>query len=141
MLIGQIPVISKMKLMNKKISNHELFQLYETKLNDHLIELQKSPKSKSEINKLRMEMSNQCEKCSENESGIYSLSIPTGGGKTLASLRYALKHALKHNKERIIYVIPYTSIIDQNAKLVKEILDDDINIIEHHSNVDFGPQT
>ncbi|MPL98965.1 hypothetical protein SDC9_45177 [bioreactor metagenome] len=129
------------EINEQKISNHELFQLYETKLNDHLIELQKSPKSKSEINKLRMEMSNQCEKCSENESGIYSLSIPTGGGKTLASLRYALKHALKHNKERIIYVIPYTSIIDQNAKLVKEILDDDINIIEHHSNVDFGPQT
>ena len=118
---------------------HELFELYNTKLEEHLIGLQQSPASRTAINQLRMDMSEECKKFAKNESGIYSLSIPTGGGKTLASLRYGLNHALEHGKERIIYVIPYTSIIDQNAKLVKAILDDDTNIVEHHSNVDFGP--
>jgi CRISPR-associated endonuclease/helicase Cas3 len=119
-------------------NTHVLFELYNTKLEEHLIGLQQSPASRSAINQLRMDMSEECKKFAKNESGIYSLSIPTGGGKTLASLRYALNHALEHGKERIIYVIPYTSIIDQNAKLVKAILDDDTNIVEHHSNVDFG---
>ncbi|GGE34851.1 hypothetical protein GCM10011391_11860 [Pullulanibacillus camelliae] len=58
-----------------------------------------------------------------------------GGGKTLASLRYALKHALTHKKERIIYVVPYTTIIEQNAEEVKRILKDRVHILEHHSNV------
>ncbi|PEC57764.1 DEAD/DEAH box helicase family protein, partial [Bacillus wiedmannii] len=68
-------------------------------------------------------------------SGIYTLSIPTGGGKTLASLRYALKHAKTHNKKRIIYVVPFTTIIEQNAEEVRRILEDEENILEHHSNI------
>ncbi|WP_144463530.1 CRISPR-associated helicase Cas3' [Siminovitchia fortis] len=87
------------------------------------------------INILRSEMSDQCEKFASRPSGIYTLSIPTGGGKTLASLRYALKHAIQHKKERIIYVVPYTTIIEQNAQEVRDILRDDSNILEHHSNV------
>lgn len=87
------------------------------------------------INALRSEMSNQCEEFALNPSGIYTLSIPTGGGKTLASLRYALKHALEYKKERIIYIVPYTTIIEQNAEEVRKILKDEVNILEHHSNV------
>jgi CRISPR-associated endonuclease/helicase Cas3 len=87
------------------------------------------------INQLRSEMSNQCEEFASNPSGIYTLSIPTGGGKTLASLRYALKHAKKFKKERIIYIVPYTTIIEQNAQEVRDILNKDEYILEHHSNV------
>lgn len=87
------------------------------------------------INQLRRKMSEQCEEFALKPSGVYTLSIPTGGGKTLASLRYALKHAMEYGKERIIYIVPYTTIIEQNAKEVRKILDDEDNILEHHSNV------
>ncbi|MDU5948408.1 MAG: CRISPR-associated helicase Cas3', partial [Paenibacillus macerans] len=60
---------------------------------------------------------------------------PTGGGKTLASLRYALKHAITFGKKHIIYILPYTTIIEQNAAEVRRILQDDAHILEHHSNV------
>ncbi|RAV01293.1 CRISPR-associated helicase/endonuclease Cas3 [Paenibacillus sp. YN15] len=87
------------------------------------------------INRLRSQMSQQCEEFAVHPSGIYTLSIPTGGGKTLASLRYALKHALAHGRERIIYIVPYTTIIEQNAKEVRDILQDEEHILEHHSNI------
>lgn len=87
------------------------------------------------INVLRSEMSDQCEDFAEKPSSIYTLSIPTGGGKTLASLRYALKHAQLYSKKRIIYIVPYTTIIEQNADEVRKILDDNEHILEHHSNV------
>ena len=91
--------------------------------------------NKTPINKLRMDMSNQCFEFANRETGIYTLSIPTGGGKTLSSLRFALNHAKKHGKQRIIYIVPFTTIIEQNASVVKEILQDNENIIEHHSNI------
>jgi CRISPR-associated endonuclease/helicase Cas3 len=89
----------------------------------------------SPINRKRMEMSEQCERFAEYPPGIYTLSIPTGGGKTLTSLRYALKHAMCHGKKRIVYVVPYTTIIEQNATEIRNILKDDRHILEHHSNV------
>lgn len=87
------------------------------------------------ITRLRNHMSKECDLFADRKSGIYSLSIPTGGGKTLSSLRYALKHAVKHGKDRIIYVIPYTSVIEQNADEVRNILEEYDVVLEHHSNV------
>lgn len=87
------------------------------------------------INRLRAEMSNRCDEMAEEPANIYQLSIPTGGGKTYASLRYALKHAYLTGKERIIYVVPFTTILEQNADAVREIIQDSENVLEHHANV------
>ncbi|GGD66757.1 CRISPR-associated helicase/endonuclease Cas3 [Lacimicrobium alkaliphilum] len=96
--------------------------------------LRKAPDGR-EITAIRNQIYDQCIRASERESGIYSLTVPTGGGKTLSSLAFALQHAKKHGKDRIIYAIPFTSIIEQNAKVFKEILGDNA-VLEHHSNLD-----
>ena len=87
------------------------------------------------IDEIRRRISDDCLKRVVDSQGIYTLTVPTGGGKTLTSLRYALHHAQKHNLDRIIYIIPYTSIIDQNAQAVREILGEDW-VLEHHSNLE-----
>ena len=87
------------------------------------------------IDEIRRKISDDCLKRAADSQGIYTLTVPTGGGKTVASLRYALHHAQKHNLDRIIYIIPYTSIIDQNAQAVREILGEDW-VLEHHSNLE-----
>ena len=77
--------------------------------------------------------------------GIYTLTVPTGGGKTYASLRFAVHHAEKHKLDRIIYIVPYTTIIEQNAKAIREIVERDDDqfpwILEHHSNLEPENQT
>ncbi|MDR2951855.1 MAG: CRISPR-associated helicase Cas3' [Treponema sp.] len=83
----------------------------------------------------RQQVLADCRKVAEERSGFFSLTVPTGGGKTLSSMAFALKHAELHNKKRIIYVIPYTSIIEQNANVFSEVFGDD-EIVEHHSNLD-----
>lgn len=92
------------------------------------------------IDRIRQQISNTCLQRANDPQGIYTLTVPTGGGKTLSSLRYALHHAKIHNLDRIIYIIPYTSIIDQNADEVRKILGDEW-ILEHHSNLDPEKQT
>lgn len=123
------------KLFDPQENHHHLFQTYYDRLMSKIESFQQHENANSPINLLRSEMSEQCDRFAEKPSGIYTLSIPTGGGKTLASLRYALKHAQKYHKKHIIYVVPYTTIIEQNAEEVRKILQDDENILEHHSNV------
>lgn len=96
--------------------------------------LPSEPKAK-EIAHLRQKISEDCLKSAEALPGIYRLCVPTGGGKTLASMRFALQHAQIYQKKRIIVVIPYTSIIDQNVKEIRDIFHMDDAILEHHSNV------
>lgn len=96
--------------------------------------------SKNYVDELRREISNNCKNNAYKKQGIYTLTVPTGGGKTYASLRYALHHAKHHQLERIIYVIPYTSIIEQNAKVIREVVEKEGDakpwVLEHHSNLE-----
>ncbi len=116
-------------------SYKHLLSSYYDKLMKKINGFKKEDDADNPINVLRSEMSDQCEEFAKRPSDIYTLSIPTGGGKTLASLRYALKHAQLYDKKRIIYIVPYTTIIEQNADEVRKILDDNERILEHHSNV------
>ncbi|MBS3885855.1 MAG: CRISPR-associated helicase Cas3' [Dethiobacter sp.] len=91
----------------------------------------------SEIACIRHDISRKCLNASVRPCGVYRLYVPTGGGKTLSSLRFALNHAKEHSQEHIIYVIPYLSVLDQTAKEIKKALqyeDDKEYILEHHSN-------
>ncbi|MGN4770622.1 CRISPR-associated helicase Cas3' [Bacillus cereus group sp. MYBK216-2] len=117
------------------INSDVLFEKYYERLMLKINAFKKQQNANTPINMLRADMSDQCDQFAERPSGIYTLSIPTGGGKTLASLRYALKHAKTYNKKRIIYVVPFTTIIEQNAEEVRRILEDEENILEHHSNI------
>lgn len=86
------------------------------------------------VNRIRNYVQEQCVKESQGEKGFYSLTVPTGGGKTLASVLWALHHAVKNQLQHIIIAIPYTSIIVQTASTLKQIFGED-NVLEHHSNV------
>ncbi|WP_217426483.1 CRISPR-associated helicase Cas3' [Candidatus Methylobacter favarea] len=97
------------------------------------------------INAIRNTISDTCKNRAQDAQGIYTLTVPTGGGKTYASLRYALYHAKKHGLERIIYIIPYTSIIEQNAQAIRKVIEqvgEDYSwVLEHHSNLEPETQT
>lgn len=97
------------------------------------------------VDELRREISDNCKNSADKAQGIYTLTVPTGGGKTYASLRYALHHASHHGLDRIIYVIPYTSIIEQNAKVIREVVEREKDVrpwvLEHHSNLEPEQET
>lgn len=92
----------------------------------------------SPVNRLRADILRQCRSKATDPPGLFSLTVPTGGGKTLSSLAFALEHARRHGQRRVIYVIPYTSIIEQTADVFRGIfqgLDPD-PVVEHHSNAE-----
>ena len=102
------------------------------KLEQYLEKL-RSHAEQTEVNGTRNYVQDQCIRESQGEVGFYSLTVPTGGGKTLSSVLWALHHAVRNHQRRIIIAIPYTSIIVQTASTLKNIFGEE-NVLEHHSN-------
>ncbi len=92
------------------------------------------------VDKIRTEISRVCVSRAKDPRGVFTLTVPTGGGKTLASLRFALNHAMQHKMDRVLFFVPFTTIIDQNAQVVRKVLEtNDVDlgkvVLEHHSNL------
>lgn len=105
------------------------------KLESHLDEKTASLTKINKVYDIRQTISTQCAISGTEAQGIYSLTVPTGGGKTLASMRWALHHAKTHGLNRIIVAIPYASVISQTAAKYRRIFGEE-NVLEHHSNVE-----
>ena len=104
-------------------------------LQRHLAQLS-SGAPRTAVNEVRQYVQQQCVAQGSGATGFYSLTVPTGGGKTLASVLWALHHAVAHDLQHIIIGIPYTSIIEQTAQTLKSIFGEE-NVLEHHSNFDY----
>lgn len=116
-------------LRKNKATLNDLLPLLEDKLKEL-----KSKADLSDVNVIRNKVLQQCIKMADTSIGFYSLTVPTGGGKTLSSLAWAMKHAIRNGQKRIIIAIPYTSIIVQTASILRSIFGEE-NVLEHHSNV------
>ncbi len=111
-----------------KADIRELKNIFDSYMSNKLVNIDSSP-----VNQDRAVVLKNCREAALLEPGLFSLTVPTGGGKTLSSMAFALEHAAKHDKRRIIIVIPYTSIIEQTANQYREIFGD--IVIEHHCNL------
>lgn len=145
------------KFMNPEQHSERGNYLSMIKLKERFDKYMQEKKSVTPLNIKRNQILEQCRDKAKLKPGFFSLSVPTGGGKTLSSMAFALEHAIQHNKKRIITAIPYTSIIEQTAKVFKYGTDNDDEIkerikvgnvlfgedqiIEHHSNLDPEKET
>ncbi|MBP2144837.1 CRISPR-associated endonuclease/helicase Cas3/CRISPR-associated endonuclease Cas3-HD [Methanofollis sp. W23] len=114
--------------------HYDPFDLLSKKFEDHMDEVQAGAEE-SGINRYRHSILEQCRKKATLPPGMFTLTVPTGGGKTLSSMAFALDHLKQHGLQRIFYIIPYTSIIEQNARVFRDIFGGR-NVLEHHSNFD-----
>lgn len=107
----------------------------EKRLDDYMAQLEGEAPD-TEVNRARASVLEDCRSKADSPQGLFTLTVPTGGGKTLASLAFALRHARINGARRVIFAIPYTSIVEQNAAVFRRVLGAE-NVLEHHSNYDF----
>ncbi|MGI6009932.1 MAG: CRISPR-associated helicase Cas3' [Ruminococcus sp.] len=126
---------SFMKVGSVERDSGEPMDILLKKLENHLSQWLLN-RERDTVNGRRTEILRNCLERGDQGKGLFRLTVPTGGGKTIASLAFALRHAVKHHMDRVIYVIPYTSIIEQNAAVFRNILGEQ-NVLENHYNVDY----
>lgn len=119
------------KVKKEKLDLHKFWLPYLRHLEQKIAEFPHS----TNIEKARGVFSNLCRSAAQMPAGIYRLNLPTGGGKTISAMRFALAHASKWGKKRIVYVTPLLSILEQNAQVIRDFIGNDAVILEHHSNV------
>lgn len=118
----------------------DILERLDTALDTYVADLERN--ASSTVDPYRSEVRAACLRAAEDSPGLFSLTVPTGGGKTLSSLGFALKHAKAHGFRRVVYVVPFTSIIEQNANEFRKVAGPVIGagipdpVVEHHSNLD-----
>ena len=125
--------------LSKRISQEETQEIWQKCIHNFeeylKNEIQNNPDNGNQLNSFRQEISDSCRKAAETDQKLYRLTVPTGAGKTLSSLRFALYHARKEQKNRIIYIAPFTSILEQNAEEIRKATGLPSAVLEHHCNV------
>ncbi len=117
-----------------------LKQKFDTYMAEKQKQAAKTLGREGEVNRLRTGILEACQERANEPQGVFRLTAPTGAGKTLAGMAFALNHALRHGLRRIIVVIPFTSIIEQNARQYREVFGDG-NVVEHHASLDPKKET
>lgn len=112
------------------------WDILQNELDTYISRLNEKNQANKTVCKLRKYISDQCKNFALREGGVYTLSVPTGGGKTLSSFRYAIEHA-KHfkDKQRVFYIIPYITILEQNAEELRKSINNMAYVLEYHSNI------
>ena len=126
-------------LLSKRISAERTQEIWKECIDNFAQYLEKEVRNNSDngnlLNSFRQEISDSCREASEKDQKLYRLTVPTGAGKTLSSLRFALYHARKTKKQHIIYIAPFNSILEQNAEEIRKAVGNSSVVLEHHCNV------
>ncbi|HHY65556.1 MAG TPA: CRISPR-associated helicase Cas3' [Clostridiaceae bacterium] len=122
------------KTLPQAMDNDKIQALWQELVNNLEVKISEI-KTDKPIDIYRQEISECCKLAANEKSGIFRLIVPTGAGKTISSLRYALNHAMLYSKRRIIYVAPYNSILEQNANVIRKMIGDKNLVLEHHCNI------
>ncbi len=122
------------KPLPETIDDNSLYTMWQELLNNLESRINEF-KNETPIDIYRQEISENCKSAANDKSGIFRLVVPTGAGKTISSLRYALNHSMNYNKRHIFYIAPYNSILEQNAYVIRKMICNNDLVLEHHCNI------